>query len=132
MLADKRPGAAREELSAEVDRIMRNRPAVYLADLADLLDMPFFLDADWLEFAELVATRNVLVHRTDPVADDMYARQAGTLARAAVGDALGVDDQYLLHAYAITTDLGMRLLWKVIGAPDGGPGAVGPGDERHG
>ena len=43
-----------------------------------------------------------------------------------------VDDQYLLHAYAITTDLAMWLLRKVIGAPDGGPGAVGPGDERHG
>jgi hypothetical protein len=48
-----------------------------------------------------------------------------------VGEELEVDDQYLLHSYAIASDLVMRLLWKVIGAPDGGPGALPPAEAHE-
>lgn len=74
---------------------LRGGPREYLPRLGVLLGYTRFEDKPWLEFQELVATRNVLVHRSRLAADDTYVRNSGILARAAAGEALVADATYL-------------------------------------
>lgn len=78
---------------------LRGGPREYLPRLGVLLGETSFGDRPWLEFQELVATRNVLVHRSTQAADDRYVRNSGVLARAAAGEALIVDSTYLECQY---------------------------------
>jgi hypothetical protein len=96
---------------------MQGGPKQYLLRLADKLNIGFFRDADWDEFTELVATRNVIVHGNVAKADERYVRNAGPSARASVGEILDVDNSYLTTRYVIMKVLMLNFLQVVQGRP---------------
>ena len=111
------PARREEELERQVRRLVGGGPSDYLPRLAERLDIPFFADEQWDAFVELVATRNVLVHRSEPVADERYVRNAGTRARASAGELLEVDNSYLTPCYALTKVLLLNLIQAIEGKP---------------
>src|SRR5204862_732397 len=58
-------GKTDTQVARDAQHLMSGGPLQYLPRLASKLQMSYFLDRDWNEFTELVATRNVLVHRTN-------------------------------------------------------------------
>ena len=66
-------------------------------------------------FVELNATRNVLVHRAEPIADERYLRSAGPHARAKVGKRLDVDNKYLVPRHGLMSALMLNLIQVVQG-----------------
>jgi len=114
VLSDLLRESSPDEIERKAKNIMRSGVATYLRDLATQLQQPYFLNNGWLDFQELVATRNLLVHKPKLIADAHYLKQAGPRARAQVSEALSMDDAYMMSARAITLELldGMlRLEW---------------------
>ncbi|MFC1462719.1 hypothetical protein ACFLQU_03850 [Verrucomicrobiota bacterium] len=100
------PGLSQDEREKRAGKAVRGGPTKYLPKVAEELGISISPDK-WTWFEELVATRNVLVHQTTPVADEAYVRQAGPEARARVGEPVAVDNSYLVMRYALA---GVRLL----------------------
>lgn len=88
----------REEAEKEADKLMRGGPQDYLPRLS-ALGLVFVGEPRWQELREIVATRNILVHRGELVADERYVRQAGDLARVTSGGVIEVDNSYLIQSY---------------------------------
>lgn len=111
------PQKSEEELERETRRLMRGGPMDYLPLLAERFTIPFFNDSQWDNFFELAATRNILVHRAEPIADERYVRNAGPAVRASVGEELDVDNSYLTTRYAVAKVLMLNLIQVVQGKP---------------
>lgn len=109
------PAACQESIESRAQKLMQGGPDKYLAKIAKAVDLPFLMHEAWDDFRELVATRNVLVHRSEPIADARYVRQAGPKARVSEGGALEVDNAYLTHAYVFMKVLVMDLLQVLLG-----------------
>ena len=92
---------------------MRKSPADYLKSLAEL-GLTFVAGSDWQELREIVATRNVLVHRSQLVADEGYLYQAGNIARAPLGAPLIVDSSYFYESIIAIR----AMLYEVLAQPD--------------
>jgi hypothetical protein len=108
-----RRGLPPEEATREANKLMRGAPATYLANLEGL-GLAFVSGADWQELREIVATRNVLVHRGEFVADETYVKHAGDLARARAGEPLVVDSSYFIESVIAIR----AMLYEVLAQPD--------------
>ncbi len=106
-------GLSEEQANNEARRLMRGGPSDYLPKLADL-GLTFAAGSTWQELREIVATRNVLVHRSQLVADDAYQRQAADLARVPCGTPLVVDNDYFIQSMIAIRGM----LYEVLGQPD--------------
>jgi hypothetical protein len=104
------PNATDEEVSRAVNRMNAGGPIQYLPRLAQALGLPPLETVDWDWFKELVATRNVLVHLPEPIADARYVANAGPQARGVVGQSVDVDNGYLLRRYNEASGSLMALL----------------------
>ncbi len=93
------PSVSNAEIEDEIRIANSGGPIQYLPRLGKLLKRPSLAGPDWHWFLELVATRNVLVHASQPVADKRYVKNAGPLVRAKEGQPLKVDNTYLLEEY---------------------------------
>ena len=111
------PDSSSSIVEKKLSKLMRGGPFDYLPRLKQLFQADFFQDPDWNYFAELVATRNILVHRSEPIADARYVANAGPAARAAVGDALRVDNKYFTQMHAVASLLMLNLLRTLQGQP---------------
>jgi hypothetical protein len=89
-----------EEIRKEVGKINRGGPSDYLPRLARVLGLPILTEPAWDWFKELVATRNVLIHKAELTADKQYVDTAGPLARVGIGQPLAVDSGYMLGQHA--------------------------------
>lgn len=108
------PSKAEETIRREVQNAMRGRVLDYIPRLASLAQHPKMAELDWGDFAELVAVRNVIVHRQDMRADSRYLGQAGESRRAALGEQLTFDDGRFMHGFATTMSLIADLRDKVF------------------
>jgi len=109
--------ADEDAIQKKARKLLEGGPSKYLPKLAETLNMPFLNHEAWGEFRELVATRNVLVHRSDSTADAGYVRQAGSNARVVEGGALDVDNAYLTQMYILMKIVMVDLLQEVLGRP---------------
>jgi uncharacterized protein YutE (UPF0331/DUF86 family) len=116
-LRQAQPNMEEDAVQRKAHRLMGGGPSKYLANLADALKLPFLQHEAWEDFHELVATRNVLVHRAHSVADASYVGQAGEKARVKEGETLEVDNAYLTRIYAFMKVLMIDLLQVVLGRP---------------
>ncbi|HEV7509119.1 MAG TPA: hypothetical protein VGS07_29860 [Thermoanaerobaculia bacterium] len=108
-----RRGLPSEEAAKEAKKIMRKSPAAYLESLNEL-GLTFVAGPHWQELREIVATRNVLVHRSQLVADEGYIKQAGNLARAPLGAPLVVDSSYFYDSIIAIR----AMLYEILAQPD--------------
>lgn len=120
-----RRGLTTEQAASEARKLMRGGPADYLARL-EKLGLTFVSGSDWQEFREIVATRNILVHRSELVADEGYVRQAGEFARVPLGAPLIVDNSYFIESIITIRSM----LYEVLAQPDAvfTPNSVGRAD----
>lgn len=95
------PNDTERDITRAVRRLNAGGPRQYLPKLAAKLDIPLLGTPDWDWFTELVATRNILVHAANPIADHRYVANAGPAARAAIGDSVDVDNSYLVERYSL-------------------------------
>jgi hypothetical protein len=80
-----------------------------------VLELPMLTESGWEWFKELVATRNILIHKTELVADERYVKNAGPSARAGVGQRLEVDSNYMLRQYAQAKYALLTIILKLDG-----------------
>ena len=99
------PSKSEEQDRRAVQNAMRGRVAEYMPRLAALAKQPRMVDLEWGDFAELVAVRNVIVHRQDMTADARYVGQAGEARKAEVGEVLMFDDARFMGGFAATMSL---------------------------
>ena len=102
-------------------KVMRGGPQDYLPEVERELGVSMF-QRQWEWLPELVATRNIIVHEAQPIADDRYVRNAGTAARAKEGEALVVDNSYLTCCYALAK-AAMLYLIRIVD-PSAGTGSI--------
>ena len=93
------PTIADDDVATRVGKLHRGGPAEYLQRLGAEFSLSSLAEDEWADFRELAATRNILVHSSQPVADDRYVRNAGVTARAKAGDPLEVDNAYFVSQY---------------------------------
>ena len=92
---------------------MRKAPEAYLKGLEEL-GLEFVAGSHWQELREIVATRNVLVHRNQLIADEGYIRQAGDLGRVPLEAPLVVDSSYFYESIIAIRSM----LYDVLAQPD--------------
>ncbi len=114
-----RPKAPDDEVMKEARKVNAGGPLQYLPRLAELLGLPTLVGPEWVWFPELVATRNVLVHASEPMADKTYVRSAGPSVRAKEGQPLKVDNTYLIENYVQAKGAFLALL-REAPTPAGG------------
>ena len=106
--ADK-PAILRTLADRHVASLSYKTPREWFKQLNTMVTLGSPTDAEVDGFAELKATRDVFVHSSG-IANEIYLRKAGTLARATVGDPLDLPDAYVHDAYrlchALVTDVG--------------------------
>jgi len=112
------PELSVDERAKRADDAMKGGPKKYLPKVAEALGIAIAREK-WTWFEELVATRNVLVHESEPVADERYVRQAGPDARVAAGEPVAVDNSYLTTRYALAGVSLLELIHQVD--PSGTP-----------
>jgi hypothetical protein len=108
-----RRSLAVEEAASQARKLMRKAVADYLVDL-DQLGLTFVTGTKWHALQEIVATRNVLVHRSQLVADATYVRQAGDGARAALGEPLEIGSSYFYGCIIAIR----AMLYDILAQPD--------------
>lgn len=87
-----------DRIEARLHRALYASPEDYLQYLRSILEIEI-ADALIETFVETKATRDIAVHANGR-ANDIYARKAGTRARAAYGEPLGVDQAYFDRSLA--------------------------------
>jgi hypothetical protein len=106
-----------DELATRVAKLHRGGPADYLPRLVTEFGLSSLAVKKWEDFQELAATRNILVHSSQPIADERYVRNAGPAGRAAVGGSLEVDNAYFVSRY-IAAKGGFYSLLQELNARD--------------
>lgn len=79
-------------------------PREWFKQLNEIVKLGVPSDPQVDAFAELKATRDVFVHNRG-IANDLYLRKSGTLARATEGQPLDLPDQYVHDAWLVCHQL---------------------------
>ncbi|WP_406694355.1 hypothetical protein V5E97_25095 [Singulisphaera sp. Ch08] len=111
------PAKIEEQVAKESKKAIAGPASKYVPALASITGLSSFGDADWEDFFELVAARNVLVHETAPVASARYLASAGSAARVTEGETLPITITYLTEKHAYMKVLFLNLLQEAIGNP---------------
>ncbi len=109
-LRSKTHSADDNEINKKASGLMKGGPAQYLPQISDLFHIDLFKDKSWNYFNELVATRNIIVHKGLPVADKGYVKNAGPFKRASLGKSVDVDNIYLVRRYSVMKNCLFQLL----------------------
>jgi len=111
------PAKTEDQVAKEAKKAIMGPASKYIPALATLTGLNSFGDADWEEFFELVAARNVLVHDTDPIASARYLAATGSAARVKEGETLPITNSYLTEKHACMKVNFLNLLQEAIGNP---------------
>lgn len=93
--------ADESEINKETSKLTSGGPVQYLPKISALFNIDSFKDENWDFFIELVATRNVIVHKSLPIADKGYIKNAGPLKRSSLGKSIDVNNTYLVKRYSL-------------------------------
>jgi len=104
-----------DEIATRVAKLFKGGPADYLPRLGREFGLSTLDAIGWSSFIELAATRNILVHSSQPVADQRYVRNAGAEARAGAGEHLEVDNAYFVLQYVAAKAKFFELLQELHG-----------------
>jgi len=105
-------GTSEYEINKKTRKLTAGGPIQYLPKISNLFGIDFFKDQQWNDFIELVATRNIIIHKGQPIADDRYIKNAGPLKRASVGESIDIDNKYLVKQYIVMKNCLLQLLQK--------------------
>lgn len=112
--ADDRDEILAEIVDTRLQGVFYAEPKDYLAYFENVtgVSLP---EKSFLEFVEIKATRDLVIHNNG-LANDLYVRKAGKLARAEAGKPIGVEEAYFSSAISTMKNISSEIQKQVRAA----------------